>query len=482
VVAARRGRVVKSMGDGWIVTFGSVSDGVTCAMQAQNRLKIDGGMQLRIGVHIGDVAEADDDVFGEGVNIAGRLQEIAEPGAVVAVSDPVYSLLDGTLRPSFDDAGERALKNIPRPLRVWSRGGEVAGQAAGLKERGFPELAIRPVKTSDKRLEVQHLAAALTGDMAFHLDGFRFLSARVSQASGSRGYELTTSLRASGSRLRLEARLVAPGGITVDVRKIDGDPEDVFDWQDDVAAELSGSILRSIIRAEADRADALPEVQRRAEHWQFLGMARQSLDLPGFLYSLDCLDRATALEPNDGFIHAQALTQIVSALSLGYGPFLGAFADRFDKWSAAVDRLEPSHSPSRILLAFSQLVLRGGDATLVRPEIRALTRQLPFDPELLHWTGWLHLYLGEPDTALEHLKRINLKTSPYYVSSYPSRCDRVCLSATPAARSGHALPGKTPRAEPAISGGAVLSRFGMWSSGPVGRGRRLYRQIPAGRS
>lgn len=80
-VAAQDGRVIKSMGDGWIVTFTTVSDAVECAMAAQDQLMIDGGLQMRVGIHIGDVAEDDGDVYGDGVNVAARLQEIAAPGA-----------------------------------------------------------------------------------------------------------------------------------------------------------------------------------------------------------------------------------------------------------------------------------------------------------------------------------------------------------------------------------------------------------------
>lgn len=162
VVAARRGRVIKSMGDGWIVTFDAVTDAVECAMQAQDRLKIDGGMQMRVGIHIGDVAEADGDVFGDGVNVAARLQEIAEPGSVV-VSDAVFSMLDGTQQPSFRDVGERVLKNIPRPVRVWLSAGGSSSDPTGMSNDAQPSDDARPkirfVTTDDGA----HLAYATSG-------------------------------------------------------------------------------------------------------------------------------------------------------------------------------------------------------------------------------------------------------------------------------------------------------------------------------
>ena len=116
-VASRRGRIVKSMGDGWLVEFVSAADAAAAALLVQDELAARGGLRLRIGVHVGDVTHADEDLFGDGVNVAARLEALCEPGGV-AISDAVWSSLDGTLRPSFDDGGERTLKNIARPLRI----------------------------------------------------------------------------------------------------------------------------------------------------------------------------------------------------------------------------------------------------------------------------------------------------------------------------------------------------------------------------
>jgi len=107
-VASKRGKIIKSMGDGWLVTFDSAEDAVTCAMHVQDRLTTVPTIKLRIGVHTGDVVHQDEDVFGDGVNIAARLEEISPHGGV-AISDAVWGALDGTLKPSFDDQGEKAL-------------------------------------------------------------------------------------------------------------------------------------------------------------------------------------------------------------------------------------------------------------------------------------------------------------------------------------------------------------------------------------
>ena len=419
MIAAQRGRLVKSMGDGWIVTFESVTEAVECAMQVQDRLKIDGAMQMRTGIHIGDIAEADGDVFGDGVNIAARLQQAAEPGAL-AVSEAVYHLLDGTLRPSFDDAGERTLKNITHPVHVWARGGEVAGQMSTRKPAGFPDLIIRPVHTTDPRPDVQDLANALTGDLALLLDAVRDYSARVSQGPQSDGYELKTTLRASGERLRLEARLSAPDGVMIDAFKMDGDLSDVFDWQDEAAVNLGSHVTSAVFKQEAARIQAIPEDKRSADQWAFSGFASTTwFDLEGHLRALRCLDRALELEPENGFFYARALAALTSAFGLGYRDRIGDYADRLEGWAAQLDRLEPPQSPARILLVWSQIVGDESDTDRIRAEIGALTRYLPFDPELLFWAAWVHLYLGDPVAALECINRNRsaVLISPFVVGS-----------------------------------------------------------------
>jgi adenylate cyclase len=403
LIAARRGRIVKNLGDGWIVTFETVTDAVQCAMQVQDRLKTDGALQTRTGIHIGDVMQQDEDVFGEGVNIAARLQQLADPGAV-AISDPVYTLIDGTLRPSFDDFGKRKLKNIPRPLRVWARGGEVAGRAEELKASGFPRVVIRPVETSADGPATRDLANALTGDIADHLNALRIASARVATEVRLNEFELTSLLRVQGKRIRLESRLTRPDRGEIEKFTNDGDLADAFDWQDKASLSLASSVLNALIRVSAGDAEAVPESERSAELWVMLSYACHNADRKSFQYALTCLSRATELEPDSGFMHAQALTQLSSAMSLGFGPDLAEFAGKLTEWAEKVDELEPRHSPARIMLAFGRLY-EHGEPSLDRSELLAIVRHMPFDPELLVWMGWIYLYVGEPEPALEYLIR-----------------------------------------------------------------------------
>lgn len=416
VIASCRGRVVKSMGDGWIVTFGAVSDAVECGMLIQDRLKIDGHMQLRTGVHIGDVAEDEGDVFGDGVNIAARLQEIADPGSL-AISDPVYALLDGTLRPSFDDAGERSLKNIPRPMRIWARGGDVAGHAASLAVNGLPRVVIRPIACTDDRAEVQDLAAALTGDLAYHLGGYRLLSARVSEGPAEGAYEIRSSLRTSGARLRLEVQMISPHGKILEAMKWDGDLNDTFDWQDKTGPQVAGRFLNTVISVEVSAAKSLPEEARSAEQWTLMTLAGNTLDLPGHLHVLYCIEQAIGMQPDNGFNYSIAASAVATAIGLGYGSQVGRYVALVPVWSEHLKRLEPEHSPARVTLAWMDIVASQRDPSDIRLELEAATRHLPFEVETLSVVGWVYLYLGDPHAALEHLRRLNPDALPDFVAT-----------------------------------------------------------------
>ena len=118
VVSRHRGNVVKRMGDGWIVEFASISDAVACGIAIQNGLDDHSMIRLRIGIHSGEVVFEADDFFGEGVNIAARLEGLANPGQIL-ISDTAQNSLDGKTKAQFGDVGERQLKNISRPIAVW---------------------------------------------------------------------------------------------------------------------------------------------------------------------------------------------------------------------------------------------------------------------------------------------------------------------------------------------------------------------------
>ena len=266
-VAGHHGRIVKSMGDGWLVEFNSVVEAVNCALKVQDRLIEHSLIALRIGVHIGDVVHEEEDIFGDGVNIAARLEAFAEPGGI-AISEAAYSSLDGTLTPSFDDAGAQALKNIARPLRIWTKAAIPSAATANTKRTpttGYPHLTIQPVGTSDERTNVLELAEGLTGDLDATLAAVRWLVTSVREQPKASEYALRCALRSRGERVRLEARLFEPGGAQIWASKFDGDLADSFDWQDSTSETVALEVIAIMLHAESDRLSRIPLEDQTAE-------------------------------------------------------------------------------------------------------------------------------------------------------------------------------------------------------------------------
>ena len=157
-VSGHRGKVVKSMGDGWLVEFASVADAVTCAIDLQEGLAENEIIKLRVGVHLGDITHEDDDIYGDGVNIAARLQEIAEPGAII-ISDIARRSIDGKLAAAFVDLGAQDLKNIAEPVTAYGWGmTEIEDQTAALALPDKPSIAVLPFENMSGDTEQNYFA------------------------------------------------------------------------------------------------------------------------------------------------------------------------------------------------------------------------------------------------------------------------------------------------------------------------------------
>ncbi len=399
-VAGHRGRVVKSMGDGWIVTFASASDAVTCAMRLQDQMVLEPDIQIRIGVHVGDVSVMDEDVFGEGVNIAARLEALTEPGGVT-VSDAVHALLDGTLRPAFDDAGAQELKNIDRPVRVWTRGGLTGATtlAASSGMAGFPQLVIVPVATSSGDPDVVDLANALTHDFGSFLGATRWLDVATRQTPEQTGYVLSSILRARGSRLRLEVRLQDAKGQQIWTSKLDGALDDAFAWQDDSASEVASHVSAAIIEARLAQLNGKPEDTWSWQDWYMRALMAARSDYQGMKTAIEFGSKCLSLKPPSSMPYEIMLAALAASSSLGYDDLVAQIAPKAAAYHQKAGELGGSARASRILMTFSSYV-QDGDVAKAKSEIADCLRDLPFDPEALMFAGYLFQFLGEPEQAL----------------------------------------------------------------------------------
>lgn len=299
VLADHSGRILKSMGDGWLVEFGSAVDAVNAAMRVQDQLAERGGLCLRMGLHIGDVTQDDDDVYGDGINIAARLEAEAPEGGLL-ISDAVHANLDGTLQPSFTQSGARRLKNIDREIVTWTRTAADRHPLppTGRSHAAFPALSVAPVATSDPRAEVQDLASSLTADLHTFFNSAPWLRATVTATARDGTYSLRPVLRSYSDRLRLEARLTGPDGDMIWTHKSDTTLEDSFEWQDATVEEIASQGIDLLLEAEYMRLNAIPQDQLSAENHHLLGiMAIRTFGLTAFVDAIGHQERAIALNP-----------------------------------------------------------------------------------------------------------------------------------------------------------------------------------------
>src|SRR3979409_155909 len=281
-VAAHRGHIVKNTGDGFLAEFGSVVDAMRCAVDVQrgmaernSGLAPNDRIEFRIGINIGDVIEDNGDIFGDGVNVAARLEAIAEPGGI-CVSDDAHRQDRDKLDIVFDDAGEQNLKNIERPVRVFRvRDAAAAIPRPTLPLPDNPSIAVLPSQTLSADPEQQYFADGVVEDITMALSLFRwlFVIARNSSFTYKRmtvdvkqiGRELGVrdvragSVRKSGNRIRIAGQLInAETGAHLWADRFDGALEDMFDLQDHLTSSVVGAIAPKLQIEEMKRAKRKP--------------------------------------------------------------------------------------------------------------------------------------------------------------------------------------------------------------------------------
>ena len=277
-IAQNRGRIVKRTGDGVLIEFISAVDAARCAVEIQRGMgERNAGappekrIELRIGVHVGDIMIEDDDIFGDGVNIAARLEGIAQPGGI-CISDDAYRQVRGKIDVSFQDFGEQELKNIARPVRVYQVRPDApaaAGKptAGGLTLPDKPSIAVLAFQNMSGDAEQEFFADGIAEDIITALSKAHWLFVIARNSSFSykgksvdvRGvgrdlgvrYVLEGSVRKAGNRVRITAQLIdATSGHHVWAERYDRALEDIFAVQDEITRSIIGAIAPGIVAAE----------------------------------------------------------------------------------------------------------------------------------------------------------------------------------------------------------------------------------------
>ena len=517
-ITEHRGRIVKNTGDGFLVEFASVVDAVRCAVEMQRRMADRNAgtppekrIQFRAGINLGDVIAEEHDIFGDGVNVAARLEALADPGGVL-ISNTVYEHVRDRLPFAFEDLGEQQVKNIARPVRVYAvRPQGIAGPPSGTVSSAIessppvvaPRLSIvvLPFVNLSNDPEQQYFADGITDDLttdlsrladmlvisrntAFTYQGKRVSTKQIGRDLGVR-YVLEGSVRRSGDHIRSNVQLIeAETDAHLWAERFDSGTTDLFALQNEITSRIPIALHLELLSAEAARSIGHPD----------------ALD-----YTLQ--GRATWLKPRSREVYAKAVSLFERALALdaGYIEAQGWLATELA--SRALDGL--TDTPAADIARAEELAARAVTASPRNPHahfakgqvLRAQLRPREAVPEYetviafnrnhvnaLAAIAWCKLYTGSIEEVIPLLEQA-LRLSPrdpnigaWYnriglVHLARSRIEEAILwfekacSTNPAQSSVHAylaacyaLNGETERAAAELAEARKLNRDGRYTS------------------
>jgi adenylate cyclase len=439
-IKEHRGRIVKNSGDGLLAEFASVVDVVRCAVEVQRGMadrepdmSEERRIRFRIGINLGDVIAEEHDIFGDGVNVAARLEALAEPGGICVsrvVRDQVRDRLDYT----FEDLGEQQVKNIARPVRVYrvrdigAADTPLAPTPPELPLPDKPSIAVLPFQNMSGDPEQEYFADGMVEEIITALSRIRWLfviarnstftykgqavdAKRVGRELGVR-YVLEGSIRKAGARVRITAQLIeAETGAHLWADRFDGSLEDVFELQDKVAIGVAGVIEPALQAAETARSANRPtndltayDLYLRAYSLYSASHQRQMRQ------ALALLEEAIARDPQYGPALAFAAYCCMQLVSDAADPDRDATRQKGIEFGRrAVELAE--NVPGVLADAAMALASFGEDIDAM---IALVDRALAFNPSYArgwHISGFLRLWAGQTDLAIEHA-RLALRLSP----------------------------------------------------------------------
>lgn len=455
-LARHTGRIVKTTGDGLLMEFGSTVDAVRCVLDLQRAVIVNQEsvpenrrIRFRIGIHVGDVVVDGEDILGDGVNVASRLEQLAEPGGV-CVSGRAVEDVRGRMELDLQDIGDQSLKNIERPVRVF----RLAVQPSGLAQTVLalpdrPSIAVLPFQNMSGDPEQDYFADGMVEEIITALSRFQrlFVIARnssftykgrsvdvkhVARELGVR-YVLEGSVRKANNRVRITGQLIdALSGAHLWADKFDGDLEDVFELQDKVALTVVGIIEPRIRAAEIARAGRKPVDNLDAYdlYLRAVGLAdTPNRSREGHAAALKLLYRAIELSPTYALATARAAMIFVGRWSQGWvedihGEPLEAIRLARASLTADLDNSDAAYFAGFSLIFF---------ATDVDRALQLIDRSLSINSNCARawlFSGGARVYLGDYDRAIAHLllgKRMDpFDPLRYWTATYLSFAHHFC--------------------------------------------------------
>jgi len=431
-IASHRGRMVKLMGDGALIEFASVVDALACAVDVQRGMvernkeePQEQRIEFRIGINLGDVMIEGDDIYGDGVNVAARLEGLAQPGGI-CISESVRTAVGNKLSFDYESMGEQQVKNIAEPVRAYrvlsdstAKSDDRSGKAPALEPSDKPSIAVLPFTNMSGDPEQEYFSDGITEDIITALSRFNWFfvisrntsftyrgvavdAKRVARELGVR-YVLEGSVRKAGNRVRITAQLIDAGADHhVWAERYDRDLDDIFAVQDEITQRIIGSVAPGILSAEMQRAhhkdvetlDAWDRIMRA--HWH---LARFTIE-----------DNASARR----LLAEAAQIEAGSALALGDLAMIHAW-DAVWGWGISRDQslaaaaeaarravaIDENNAWGHIALGLVDLFSQRNDESVRRLE-RAIDLS-PNDPNAHAYLGLTHALSGNYDVAVAEL-------------------------------------------------------------------------------
>jgi adenylate cyclase len=433
-IADHKGRIVKTAGDGMLVEFASVVDAVTCAVVVQEKMASRGGpIAFRIGINIGDIISDENDIHGDGVNVAARVENECAPGGV-CLSGSAFEQVGRKTKFAFDDLGERALKNIERPVRLYAaKIGHVRQLTIDQGDRPLPlpdkpSIAVLPFQNISGDPEQEYFADGMVEEIITALSRFKWLfviarnssftykgkAVDIKQVGRELGvrYVLEGSVRKAAGKVRITGQLIdTVTGAHIWADRFERDLTDIFALQDEVTVAVVSAIQPKLLQTEISLA-----TRRRPDNlsaYDFFLRTMQQYYLTtreGVAEAIKQAHRALELDPRFGFVAALAGASHMRNVIWGY-----AVDPQFDRMEAVrLLRLALSvdgDDPETLAWASTISAYMVGDP---ETEIEIVDRAVALNPNsFIAWLnrGWVYRIAGLPEEALRSFERA-IRMSP----------------------------------------------------------------------
>ena len=451
-IAKNQGHIIKTTGDGMLVEFQSVADAVRCAVEVQDRMRrrnsdvsADRRMEFRIGINLGDIIFEDGDIYGEGVNVAARVEQLADIGGI-CVTAAVHGQVDGRLEIAFEDLGEKLLKNISRTVRVYrvvsgTPERESMNEKATAKEAVVkPTVAVLPFTNMSGDPEQEFFADGLTEDILTELSRrhelfvisrtstfvYKGQSANLREVARKLGarYLVEGSVRRAGDRLRVSVQLIdTVSDSHIWAERYDRKLDDIFSMQDEITAAIVATLPGRLEAAQHDQlARTKPSNMAAYECVLTAKVLHHRSSTEDNAEALKRIDRALKLDPD--YAHAHAWRGCILGQAWGYGWCKdkdATFKEVEFELAKAIELDDNDADVHRILAAVA--IARNDMSRAGYHQDRALALN-PNDDLVVVQMGELFTWLGRAKEGIEWIRKA-MQLNPHHPARFWSHLGKA---------------------------------------------------------